>query len=793
MRQRFAWPMVLITDRVPVKAKLLISVTILLAFPVQIYSFYHSFVATDLAWLLLALAAIAASFFPVRIPYAKNKSEALTITASDTFIFAAVLLFSPEVGVTISIIDGILASCRSKRLYRAVFNYSQLSVVTFVSGHLFYWSLNADAPLNANSIEGFPYFLTMLVLWGLLYFLLNSGAVSLVLSLTTQNPFAEIWKQNCRWAWVTHVAGALTAGIILANFQRTQLVAVGIALPLVLVMYYAYQMNHERTTLLQKSKQFLQSTLDSLSSYIAILDESGAIIAVNEGWLHFAGDQHLFGFSYPVGINYVEACENASVNWTRDGFELARVIREVVKGRQEVSFFKYDRGRNGQKQWFAVSVTRFESDGGIRVVVAHENITELRQTKEALKESEEQLRQAQKMEAIGRLAGGVAHDFNNMLTAILGYSDLLNMQLPEYDTRRESVEQIKKAADRAASLTGQLLAFSRKQVLRPRIINLGELVSDTEKMLRRLIGEDVNLVVSSQSDLGQVKADPGQIEQVVMNLAVNARDAMPGGGDLSIKTSNIEVDHSYVDQHLDIKAGPYVLLVVTDDGIGIDEETRSKIFELFFTTKELGKGTGLGLSTVYGIVKQSGGYVTVHSQPGQGTSFRIYLPQVANEFSAVPAIRPDSRQNVLGSETILLVEDEEAVRRLIRKVLEDCGYSVLEASHGEQALDICDRCEGMIHLMITDIVMPSMSGPELAQHVGVLRPDSRILFTSGYAEGALARPKMMVSDDMFLAKPFTSDTLARKVREVLDSSEQVLPAWLSRAPDATDKFPATTI
>ena len=433
----------------------------------------------------------------------------------------------------------------------------------------------------------------MLVLWGLLYFLLNSGAVALVLSLTTKNPFVETWRQNCRWAWVTNVAGAVTAGIIFANFQRTQLMAVGIAIPVILVMYYAYQMNYERTTVLQKSKLFLQSALDSLSSYIAILDESGVIIAVNKGWLRFVGDQHLFGSSYPVRIDYVEACESASVDWTRNGLELAGVIREVVKGQREVSLLKYEFSSDSRRHWFAVNVTRFESDGRIRVVVAHENITELRQTEEALKESEEQLRQAQKMEAIGRLAGGVAHDFNNMLTAILGYSDLVNMQLPEYDTRREAIGQIKKAAERAASLTRQLLAFSRKQVLRPRVINLGELVSDTEKMLRRLIGEDVNLMVSSESDLGQVKADPGQIEQVVLNLAINARDAMPGGGELSIETSNIEVDRSYVDQHVDIKAGPYVLLVVSDNGIGMDEATRSQIFEPFFTTKELGKGTGI--------------------------------------------------------------------------------------------------------------------------------------------------------------------------------------------------------
>ena len=277
-----------------------------------------------------------------------------------------------------------------------------------------------------------------------------------------------------------------------------------------------------------------------------------------------------------------------------------------------------------------------------------------------------------------------------------------------------------------------------------------------------------------------------------MNLAINARDAMPGGGELSIETSNIEVDRFYVDQHVDIKAGSYVLLVVSDNGIGMDEATRSQIFEPFFTTKELGKGTGLGLSTVYGIVKQSGGYVTVRSQPREGTSFRIYLPTVAATSAPAPA-RPDSRQNVLGSETILLVEDEETVRKLTRQVLENCGYSVLEASHGEQALDICDRSECTIHLMVTDIVMPSMSGPELAQHIGVLRPDTRILFTSGYAEGAMARPRMMVSADMFLAKPFTSDALARKVREVLDDSEQALPAWLSRDPESLDKVavPAT--
>ena len=381
---------------------------------------------------------------------------------------------------------------------------------------------------------------------------------------------------------------------------------------------------------------------------------------------------------------------------------------------------------------------------------------------------EQQLRQAQKMEAVGRLAGGIAHDFNNILTAITGYADLLLEDLGATDPRRQDADEIHKAADRAAGLTRQLLAFSRQQVLQPTVLEVNKLVSDLEKMLRRLLGEDVELGTRLAPTTGRVKADPGQLEQVIMNLAVNARDAMPNGGKLTLETGNVDLDEAYAADHYPARAGPFVLLAVSDTGIGMSEETQAHMFEPFFTTKEKGKGTGLGLATVYGIIKQSGGFIWVYSEVGHGTTFKLYLPRVEElaERASQPAQAP--ARAARGTETVLVVEDEAPVRSVARQVLERHGYTVLEAPSAEAALDIATRYSGTIHLLLTDVVMPGLNGRELASRLATLRPDARVIFMSGYTDDAVTRHGVLEPGSAYVQKPFTPDAIARKVREVLD-------------------------
>jgi len=383
------------------------------------------------------------------------------------------------------------------------------------------------------------------------------------------------------------------------------------------------------------------------------------------------------------------------------------------------------------------------------------------------KHLEDQLRQSQKMEAIGRLAGGVAHDFNNLLTAIIGYSQLAIGRLDQEDPMRKEIEQIERAGQRAAGLTNQLLVFSRRQVLQPQVLDLNVVVADLGKMLVRLIGEDVELSTSLGPDIGFVMADRGQIEQIIMNLAVNSRDAMPDGGRLTIETFNADLDESCTADRINARPGPHVVLVISDNGSGIDKETQSNIFEPFFTTKEQGKGTGLGLSTVYGIVQQSGGHIGLYSELGKGATL-IYLPRLA-EPSEKREQRVSQTESLDGSETVLLVEDEDSVRELARRVLEMYGYVVLEAAGYDDTRRICDEYESAIHLMLTDVVMPGANGRELAQMVAPLQPEMKVLYMSGYTDDAIVQHGVLGADTPFLQKPFTPTNLARKVREVLDA------------------------
>ncbi len=389
---------------------------------------------------------------------------------------------------------------------------------------------------------------------------------------------------------------------------------------------------------------------------------------------------------------------------------------------------------------------------------------------------EAQLLQSQKMESMGRLAGGVAHDFNNLLGIITGYGGLLHKRVSADPRLAKYVEDIVKAADRAAGLTRQLLAFSRKQVLQPRILDLKAVVGETENMLRRLIGEDIQLVTVCDDQLGPVRADPGQMDQVLMNLAVNARDAMPRGGRLTIETGNVILDRAYASRHAGVEPGRYVMLAVSDTGHGMTPEVQARLFEPFFTTKELGKGTGLGLATVHGIVKQSGGHIWVYSEPARGTTFKIYLPRA--DAPGADTLTAPSAENELprGSETILLVEDEASLRGFVRECLEAAGYIVLEARHGVEALKISERHPTPIHLLLTDVVMPVMSGRELAQEVRASRPETRVLYMSGYTDDAVVLHGVLAADVAFLQKPFTAEALARKVRQLLDQGTDESPS-----------------
>jgi len=392
---------------------------------------------------------------------------------------------------------------------------------------------------------------------------------------------------------------------------------------------------------------------------------------------------------------------------------------------------------------------------------------EIQRAYDELSQTQDQLAQASKMEAVGHLAGGVAHDFNNLLMVIMGRADVVLRGLDAKHSMRPAIQEITRTAQRAADLTHQLLAFSRKQVLKPAVLDLNSVIANLTEMLRRLIGEDIDLVAVLDPALGRAKADLGQIEQIVMNLAVNARDAMPHGGQLTLETANVELDAEYARMHVGVRPGSYVMLALSDTGVGMDSATQARIFEPFFTTKGPRKGTGLGLAMVYGIVKQSGGNIGVYSEPGQGTTFKIYLPKIDEPIDGGLASSPPPSPSY-GKETVLVVEDEEGVRALVRDILEQSGYTVLEASHGAQALETSERHPGPIHLFLTDVVMPEMSGRELVQRLATLRPASKVLFMSGYTANAVVHRGALDSETEFLQKPFTAATLTRKVREILD-------------------------
>lgn len=397
-----------------------------------------------------------------------------------------------------------------------------------------------------------------------------------------------------------------------------------------------------------------------------------------------------------------------------------------------------------------------------------QSVAALRASEERYRLLFQQLVQAEKMQAIGRLAGGVAHDFNNILTVIMGFAQQL-IDFPDAtpDAVQNNASQIITASNRAASLTRQLLAFGRKQVLQPSVVNLNAIIVDVDKMARRLISENVEIVARPAPKLGAIKADPGQIEQVLLNLLINARDAMPHGGTLTLETANVELDQAYADEHAGVRPGPYVMLAVSDTGIGMDADTQAHIFEPFFTTKEMGKGSGMGLATVYGVVQQSGGHVSVYSEPGRGSTFKVYLPRTGEVAEPLPA-SPVQQPAMQGKETILVAEDDRQVLDLAVAILRACGYHVLELENANDAEQVCQQHDGEIDLLLTDVVMREVSGPDLARRVQKVRPDIKVLFMSGYTDSAIVHQGVLDPEIAFLAKPFTPSTLAGRVRQVLD-------------------------
>lgn len=499
-------------------------------------------------------------------------------------------------------------------------------------------------------------------------------------------------------------------------------------------------------------RQVLGNSLD----VICTVDEAGRFVQVSEASFDVWGYEP----AELIGRRYLELVHPDDRD--RTSLTAATIMSGVATSNFDNRYLRKD-GRTVDIMW---SANWSEADKSMFCVAR--DVSQIKQAERALEHSVEQLRQSQKLESVGCLAGGIAHDFNNMLTAIQGYGELTLRRLEGDDPLRRNIEEILKASQRSAALTRQLLAFSRQQILQPVVLDPNVIINDTVRMLRRLIGEDVHLVAVLKPEAGRVKADPGQVSQILMNLAINARDAMPTGGKLTIETANVTLGEDYARQHVSVVAGEYVMLSVSDTGTGMSAEVQRHIFEPFFTTKDVGKGTGLGLATVYGIVKESAGNIWVYSEEGVGTTFKVYFPRVS-EKSAAEAAEITHAELPRGSETILLVEDEELVRMLARRILEERGYTVVEAGNGAEALALCAGRERRIDLLMTDVVMPRMGGRELAGRCASLYPRMRILFTSGYTDDAVVRHGVVESGTNFLQKPFTVDALARKIRAVLDA------------------------
>jgi PAS domain S-box-containing protein len=518
---------------------------------------------------------------------------------------------------------------------------------------------------------------------------------------------------------------------------------------------------HAAEDTLRQSEQYFRSLIENSSDMMAVMNRDGTVRYVSPAVGRVLGRPP----SEWVGVDVFSISHPAEAEAVRAAFD-------AVVAEPGLSRTIQTRAMHADGGWRHLEITwrnLLQVPGVEGIVVNARDVTERHESELALRQSEESLLRAQKMDAIGRLAGGVAHDFNNLLTAIQGHADLLLADLPEDGAIRPDIQEIRDAAGRATALTRQLLAFSRRQVMQPRVLDVNAVVLDMQRMLQRLIGTDIDLRRSLSDDAGYTRADPAQLEQVVMNLVVNAREAMPDGGTVWIETSRRTFDRDD-DLPPELAAGEYVILTVKDTGVGMSETVAAQAFEPFFTTRPPGQGTGLGLSTVYGIVKQSGGHVWLHSAPGSGTEITILLPRVDDVADALPVHQtPPARSDHGGSETILLVEDEPSVRELARRILHSRGYNVLVAMDGPSAIEMVEHGQQHVDLLLTDVIMPGLNGQDVAERVRALRPDIRVLFMSGYNEEAVLRDGVLAAGAAFLEKPFSPSELLNRVRRILQT------------------------
>jgi PAS domain S-box-containing protein len=683
----------------------------------------------------------------------------VVISPGDVFVFLAAILHGPAAATLVAVAEALCGSFRKSQRWTSRLGGPALMAIA-ISSSAGLFALSVDW-LRENGLLGSATLMAALLAFSFIYFLLNTILLAAHQSLKLRRGLFSLWKENYSWAGLTYVASAATAGLVQLAILQIGMAALLAAIPLIAVISATSHLYFKQAEERLRGAERMRLILNNTSDVVFAFNLKGRITYVNPAI------ESLTGYA----IQEISEFEFLSLVHPDDKLRLSIVWDLLVAGqRRSEEEFRLET-RNGKTKWCSGSWGPIYDERGQQIGIQG-NLRDISEHKTL----QAQLLHSQKMEAIGRLAGGVAHDFNNLVSAIIGYCQLSLGQLDNGSLAHQQIQEVLKTARRAGVLTRQLMAFSRRQVLVPKVVDLNALVDDTSEMLRRLIGEQTELISSFSPQLWSVRADPGQIGQVIVNLAVNARDAMPNGGSITIQTGNVLVSQAEVGHKATLAPGEYVTLSVTDTGSGIDAETMSQMFEPFFTTKAMGKGTGLGLSTVYGIVKQSGGEITVESELGKGTTFRIYLPREdAPQTLSLESIVPPAH---CGTETILIVEDDETMLELTWQILSDAGYNALRTPGGHSAILECERYEGTIHLMITDLVMPEMNGPELAQRVALLRPEMKILLMSGYAGDATGA--ISVAGIPFIQKPFTPQALWRKVREVLDSG-QSLSAGNSRS------------